>query len=135
MKCKKCGQINESEFYSYIPTTCKKCWGRQVALNRIKIRLQAFDVLGGKCGTCGNSNPKHLTIDHVSGGGTQERKSVPPGKLYRMIRDKLVESGMYQLICANCNQEKLIDFEAIHKGLYEELLNEQFVRETEWVLQ
>lgn len=66
-----------------------------------KLRQAVLDVLGGQCLRCGFIDSRALQIDHVHGGGTQERKRLKnPQSFYnKVLRD---QSG-YQLLCANCN--------------------------------
>lgn len=70
-----------------------------------KLRLQIIKRLGGQCVVCGNNDYRVLQIDHVHGGGEQERKFINVWTYYRRIlRD--ICSGRYQLLCANCNAIK-----------------------------
>jgi hypothetical protein len=73
-------------------------------------REKAVSRLGGKCanpgcgwinsdGSHGCSDPRCLQIDHVNGGGSKEQKACLA--YYRKVF--LDETGMYQLLCANCN--------------------------------
>ncbi len=60
-------------------------------------------ALGGKCVRCSFDDIRALQIDHVNGGGRQEEKLFK--NTYQ--RDKYilehVDSGHYQVLCANCN--------------------------------
>jgi hypothetical protein len=63
---------------------------------------------GAKCACCGETTREFLQLDHVNGGGCQERKSIGTGGVYRLA----VELGFppqFQLLCAKCNMSK-------HKG-------------------
>lgn len=70
-----------------------------------RYRLDTISVLGGKCAKCGFTDPRALQIDHVNGGGSQERKrrgrSNAALAFLRQVREDT--SGKYQLLCANCN--------------------------------
>lgn len=72
-------------------------------------RQKAIDHLGGKCVKCGFSDIRALQIDHVNGGGTQERRSLNYNfwKLYKKVC--VDTSNQYQLLCANCNWIKRIE--------------------------
>ena len=73
---------------------------------RLKIRNEILRKLGGKCKSCGFSDPRALHIDHVYGGGSKERKELGE-KAYRLILQKIEnQSSDYQLLCANCNSIK-----------------------------
>jgi len=76
-----------------------------------KLRMEIFQLLGNKCsnpnclipGRC--SDLRCLQIDHINGGGNQERKEAGGTfPYYRLILKKLKEGSLdYQLLCANCN--------------------------------
>jgi hypothetical protein len=74
-------------------------------------KIQIFEMLGNKC-----SNPncpipinkldkRALQIDHVNGGGCQERKerTDPIGFLKHVHQELLKGSKDFQLLCAYCN--------------------------------
>jgi hypothetical protein len=77
-----------------------------------KKRKRIFDLLGGKCHSCGESDWRCLQIDHVHGGGNKQKKMLKSSneKYYNLVL-KMLESGSkdYQLLCANCNWKKLYD--------------------------
>lgn len=70
------------------------------------VRLKCLDVLGRKCIRCGyDSDVRALQIDHINSDGRLDRKG--PGKksggsYYHHIFKNL-DSGRYQVLCANCN--------------------------------
>ena len=79
----------------------------QIAKNnrerRKELRLTIIKKLGGKCVRCGFQDYRALQVDHKEGGGHrtwQETRS--PERYYKNILENL-ESGNYQLLCANCN--------------------------------
>jgi hypothetical protein len=78
-----------------------------------KNRDRCFELLTPKCVKCGFDDIRALNIDHVNGGGTKEAKSFG-GSYYKKIRLKL-ESGSreYQILCANCNQIKRHETNAV----------------------
>jgi hypothetical protein len=58
---------------------------------------------GGKCACCDISNPVHLTIDHINGGGNAHAREIGRGvALYRWLRREKFPAG-FQVLCANCN--------------------------------
>lgn len=71
-----------------------------------KIRKQVVEGYGGKCGCCGETEAKFLGIDHINGGGTQERKSNSGYTLYRRLIKEGFPKDEYQLLCHNCNMAK-----------------------------
>ena len=49
-----------------------------------------------------HQEPPPYQIDHVNGGGAKEHKAMPNSvKFYRKVFEDT--TGMYQLLCANCN--------------------------------
>ena len=81
-----------------------------------QVRSEIIRLLGGKCINCGfYSDPRALTIDHVRGNGSEERrlliKSKSNGlKYYRFILKRIQEGSKdYQCLCANCNLIKKIE--------------------------
>lgn len=70
-----------------------------------KIRKLALDTLGGKCVKCGFDDLRALQIDHIKGGGSQERKTLGFNGNFHLnvVRSHMKEENKYQLLCANCN--------------------------------
>lgn len=72
---------------------------QNLSKQQIRRRL-AIDMLGGQCCRCGFDDHRALQIDHVNGGGDEERRTIGPrGIVARVLRGE----GDYQLLCANCN--------------------------------
>jgi predicted HNH restriction endonuclease len=71
---------------------------------RLRNRLEVLSALGGKCVRCGIDDWRVLQIDHINGGGSQERKQVT--SIDRYYRDMLLSPEKYQALCANCHQIK-----------------------------
>lgn len=61
-----------------------------------------------KCACCGETEPKFLSIDHINGGGLQERMA-NGGRgatgFYLSLKRRGYPEG-YQVLCHNCNQAK-----------------------------
>ena len=68
---------------------------------------KVLDQYGRKCGRCGfDSDIRILQLDHINGGGNQERRKIGT----RGIRRKALENPeQYQLLCPNCNWIKRYD--------------------------
>ena len=71
-------------------------------------RIELLNFLGGKCERCGNGDWRVLQVDHVNGGGSQERKT---GYNLSAIRKDVFEHGRtkYQVLCANCHAIKIYE--------------------------
>jgi len=87
------------------------CWRKWVNENREKLvenqrryrqnlKRKVLEVLGGECVRCGFSDPRALQVDHVHGGGKQERLQIDPMGFYRKV---LKNPTNYQFLCVNCN--------------------------------
>lgn len=86
-------------------------------LNRLKVaeriktkrdnkRKEVIEHLGGACVRCGYKDIRALQIDHINGGGIKDRGTSIYAFLNKVLNDV---SGLYQLLCANCNQIKRIE--------------------------
>ena len=73
---------------------------------RASNRAQIVDRLGARCALCGFSDLRALQIDHVNGDGAKERQAQCNTKAYLRYILKHLDSGRYQLLCANCNAIK-----------------------------
>lgn len=71
--------------------------------DQFKRRQKVIDAYGGKCERCGETRWEYLAIDHISGGGTDERRHHGNGdNLLRYLRKQGYPSG-YRVLCHNCN--------------------------------
>lgn len=71
-----------------------------------KYKVEVFQLLGGKCVRCGFSDPRGFQIDHINGGGHQQRGIMNAVKFFKYV---LSHPEEFQLLCANCNQIKRIE--------------------------
>lgn len=76
-----------------------------------ELRNSLFQLLGGKCLRCGETDWRCLQIDHVNGGGSKEKKACSSSRAYLRAVFKKIRAGSkeYQLLCANCNWRKLYE--------------------------
>jgi hypothetical protein len=71
--------------------------------NYLELRNAIFDAYGRKCVCCNESVPEFLSIDHINGGGNQERLKAGRGvRLWRILRKRGFPPG-YRTLCYNCN--------------------------------
>ena len=74
---------------------------------RDKVRMKVLEHYGGippKCACCGETHFEFLSIDHINGNGTKERRQYGSKLAYSLIRRGYPEG--YQILCHNCNQAK-----------------------------
>jgi hypothetical protein len=71
-------------------------------------RARIITALGGRCAHCGFSDLRALQIDHVFADGAEERRAYGGmSYLTHILAD--IESGRYQVLCANCQWAKRFD--------------------------
>lgn len=69
------------------------------------IREAAYAGYGGECVCCGESEFEFLCIDHVNGGGAEDRKKHSTWQIARRVIE-LDFPDDYQVLCHNCNLAK-----------------------------
>jgi hypothetical protein len=74
--------------------------GREVQQKR---RLDVLKRYGNKCQCCGETRTEFLSIDHVHGGGTKERKLIGQKGVYNKLWKSPTRLSGYQVLCYNCN--------------------------------
>ena len=72
-----------------------------------EIRAECIEHYGGRCVFCGDSNPHHLTFDHINNDGNMHRKKVPSARFTRWLKRNNFPEDI-QLLCWNHNMEKAI---------------------------
>ena len=77
--------------------------------NNYNCRSNILLLLGNCCKTCGFSDKRALAIDHIDGGGNQDRKVKGGNYYYAVLKELRDGSNKYQLLCFNCNQIKKIE--------------------------
>ena len=91
-------------------TVCRKCTCEKAKVvnfvERKKLRKEILtkysigNILGCVC--CGETRIEFLTLDHINGGGIEERKKYPATMLWRRLRKMGFPTG-YRTLCWNCN--------------------------------
>jgi hypothetical protein len=80
-----------------------------------RARALVIEKLGGKCQHCGITDSRVLQIDHVHGGGGEDRRK--NGNGYALMRRAMLDTeGEFQLLCANCNFIKRMTSPAERSG-------------------
>jgi hypothetical protein len=73
---------------------------------RKRVRKEVLQAYGGACACCGTDYAAHLTLDHIDGGGTADRKENSSSyAVERRLRREGFPPG-YQILCWNCNWAK-----------------------------
>ena len=97
-------ELNTASQYNSVMRATHTDWRRAK-------RLEVIDYLGGECVTCGFDDYRAFQIDHIKGGGTQERIRLGTTKHFQRILDGSTD---YQLLCANCNWIKRVENQEYH---------------------
>ena len=73
-----------------------------------RIKTETLLHYGGKCACCGETELYFLCLDHIEGGGNQERKRIGRngGWAFYFELQKLGYPKGYQVLCWNCNSAK-----------------------------
>jgi len=67
----------------------------------VQLRQDVLALLGNRCTRCKIDDPRVLQIDHINGGGSEQRRTVTSWSIYKSV---LKAQGVgFQLLCANCN--------------------------------
>lgn len=79
------------------------------ATNKAKYKKLVFDHYGWSCNCCSEKTIEFLSIDHVYGGGSKQRRenNIRGLKLYKKIISENYPDE-YQILCMNCNFGKKI---------------------------
>lgn len=97
---KRCELCRQKYLYEYRRREETKLRRKQSNRN---IRERLFAGYGGKCVCCGETKFEFLALDHVNGGGRQERKTMSTQQIaLRAIRNGFPPE--YRVLCHNCNQ-------------------------------
>lgn len=108
--CPKCATTKPiSEYYNNrgradgLSAYCRACQQEDGRISARRIRLELIELLGGKCTECDWSDPRALQVDHVNGGGSQERRNGITTTTRSFVARVLAHHEEYQLLCANHN--------------------------------
>jgi hypothetical protein len=101
--CTMCATVPVSEYGKL----CARCKATMVG-GRNGRRAKVIEALGGACQCCGLDDATILELDHIHGGGTEERKTVGNAShaVYSNALRKGVPKDEYQLLCPNCHTRK-----------------------------
>jgi hypothetical protein len=62
-----------------------------------------IDRLGGRCHTCGCSDPAKLTFDHIHGGGNVHRRESGRVTTHALAAQEKDPSKKFRLLCRTCH--------------------------------
>lgn len=91
--------------------TCRICFNKRANKRNLeylrRVRVDVLTAYGkdGKmaCQCCGVTNYEFLTLDHIHGGGKQERELMNQQQIYIRLRRQGYPKGDFRTLCWNCN--------------------------------
>ena len=115
-RCKHCGTALDDDYKNKI---CRRCLDNRLRYTQKIIQPlkdAAFRAYGGYiCACCGETEPIFLSIDHIDGGGYEQRKTIHAGySMYSWLKRHKYPEG-FQVLCRNCNWGKHIKGVCPHK--------------------
>ena len=66
------------------------------------LRKELLDMYGHRCACCGESHDQFLTLDHVNGGGSQQRKTRGAFVVLKEAIDAN-DPAQFRILCFNCH--------------------------------
>lgn len=107
---------NQTESGKRIRGDWEKARGREYRRDYYaRKRIEAIQILGGRCACCGESEYAFLAIDHPNGGGHKERRA---GVVCHGLLKRVRESPhLYRVLCHNCNMAVAFHGACPHGGL------------------
>lgn len=77
-------------------------------LRKVKVLMYYSNPSGAFpiCNNCGEQDVDFLCLDHIFGGGTQQKKEVGENNFLSWLCKNNLPEGEYQVLCANCNLKK-----------------------------
>jgi hypothetical protein len=82
-----------------------------------ELRTKLFEMYGSICVCCGEDCQIFLTLDHINGDGSKDRKGC--GGTTSVYKKAIAEyrPDLYQILCYNCNCGKRLNKECPHKSM------------------
>lgn len=108
-KCPKCRSEKPLANFAANPNRaggfsswCLDCLKGRASEERVKLKMEAIEMLGGACQVCGSVLPHYCYDFHHP---DQQKKAVNPSKLLGGSREKaLREIKKCILVCSNCHR-------------------------------
>ena len=111
-KEKEKNRIREYNYKYYVTNGYSKDYTK-------KQRIEVIKLLGGECVVCKFDDIRALQIDHINGGGSDERKTMGfKGTFYSNVMNSVNNNeNKYQLLCANCNWIKRFENKECNRSI------------------
>ena len=97
----------------------QKIYGEKAKAKRKQLKLEVLSHYSPdlKCGSCGFSDVRSLSIDHIKGNGTKHRKEIGNVDFYQWIKKNNFPKG-FQVLCFNCQWIKRVEDNEVNRGGY-----------------
>ena len=99
-------RVRARKTHRELSSLCKSCDRKRLKRRRDALRLEALQHYGGpkpRCALCPESRIEVLDLDHINGGGRQERiRHKTNQNLYKALRDEGYPPG-FRVLCRNDN--------------------------------
>lgn len=98
---------NNARYYAENAEAIKDRVRKQNRERAKRIRLEVIGHYGGACACCGEASLEFLTIDHINGGGSAQRRELKKRgwAFYRWLQKQGYPEG-YRVLCWNCNSAR-----------------------------
>lgn len=111
-QCKECRNLLYRKLYS-------KNVAHRRAMNsarRLKLRLEWIEAYGGCCSCCKEKEARFLTLQHIGGGGSRERKVFHTTfGIIAMLKRLGWPKNNHTILCANCNMATMFGDSCPHE--------------------
>ena len=67
-----------------------------------KFKFQVLNHYGSVCACCGEKQLEFLTVDHIHGDGSIQRKTIKTANMWEFLVKNNYPAG-FQVLCFNCN--------------------------------
>lgn len=107
--CRKCNKPLSSNnccksfLEQHTNPLCRVCANQERRILYERYRREIICILGGKCEFCDEKEYQLLSIDHIDGGGRQERIKIRGKQYLRHILKMENPGSKYRILCYNCN--------------------------------
>lgn len=108
-RCRVCKKAAANARWANIPfIERQKRWMSQEYKNYVRdrnrhIRMEVILAYGGECACCHEWRYELLAMDHINGGGNDQRKEMKGARLEPWLKKNGYPEG-YRVLCHSCNQ-------------------------------
>lgn len=105
---------NRTELQYHI---CNVCEDMEDKRRRKELKINVLNHYGGKCVCCGTTTMEFLSMDHINGDGSIDRKLGMADHIWNWIKKNNYPESL-QILCFNCNMAKAHNGYCPHEMYY-----------------